>query len=104
MPVAKNSRWKALHRFGPPTLIILGVLWVVQGALAHMSSHGLIIRNLNCDAGTVKAGSTVTDTVRIINLSPLPVEVDAQPGCGCTVASVPDKPLAPLHSELERIS
>ncbi len=103
MPVAKNSRWKVLHRFGPPTLITLGVLWLLQGALAHTGSHGVIIRNLNYDAGTVKAGSTVTDTVRIINLSPSPVEVDAQPGCGCTVASVPDKPLAPLHSELVKL-
>jgi len=46
MPVANNSRWKVLHRFGPPMLITLGVLWVVQGALAHTGSHGVIIRNL----------------------------------------------------------
>jgi len=104
MPVAKNSRWKALHRFGPPMLITLGVLWVVQGALAHTGSHGVIIRNLNYDAGTVKAGATVTDIVRIINLSSTPVEVDAQPGCGCTVVSVPDKPLAPLHSEVVKLA
>jgi len=51
----------------------------------------------------VKAGATVTDIVRIINLSSTPVEVDAQPGCGCTVASVPDKPLAPLDSELVKL-
>ncbi len=99
MPVAKNSRWKALHRFGPPMLITLGVLWLLQGALAHTGNHGVIIRNLNYDAGTVKAGSTVTGTIRLINLSSAPVQVDARPGCGCTVADVPDKPVAPLHSE-----
>ena len=100
MPAARANALKAIHRLGPPTLIILGVLWVLQSALAHTPGHGVIIRNLNYDAGTVKAGSTVTDTVRVVNLSSVPVEVDAQPGCGCTVASVPQKFLAPLHSEI----
>ncbi len=104
MSVAKNSHWKVLHRFGPPTLITLGVLWLLQGALAHTGSHGVIIRNLNYDAGTVKAGATVTNIVRIINLSSSPVEVDAQPGCGCTDVEVPDKPLAPLHSEVVKMA
>lgn len=103
MPVAKNSRWKALHRFGPPMLITLGVLWLLQGALARTGSHGVIIRNMNYDAGAVKAGSIVTDTVRLINLSSTPVEVDAQPGCGCTAVDVADMPLAPLHSEAVKL-
>lgn len=103
MPAANTNRWKVLHRFGPPMLITLGVLWLLQGALARTSNHGVIIHNLNFDAGTVKAGTTVTDTVRIINLSSSPVEVDAQPSCGCTVAEVQDKPLVPLHSELVRL-
>ncbi len=103
MPAARANALKALHRLGPPTLIILGVLWVLQSALAHTPGHGVIIRNLSYDAGTVKAGSMVTDTVRLINLSSVPVEVDAQPGCGCTVASVPEKPLAPLQSELVKL-
>ena len=94
---------KALHRFGPPVLVTLGVLWLLQGALARTSSHGVIIQSLNYNAGAVKAGSTVTDTVRIINLSSQPIEIDAQPGCGCTVAEVPEKPLAPLHSEVVRL-
>lgn len=99
MPVAKNSRWKALHRFGPPTLMTLGVLWLVQGALARTHSHGVIIHNLSYDAGMVKAGSTVTDVVQITNLSPVPVEVAARPSCGCTVASIPEAQLSPLRVE-----
>ena len=103
MQPATTRRWDWLHRFGPPMLITLGVLWLMQGALAHTGNHGVIIRNLNYDAGTVKAGSTVTDTVQLIDLSSSPVEVDAQPGCGCTVAEVPEKPLAPLHSEVVKL-
>lgn len=104
MPVARATAVKVLHRLGPPTLIILGILWVLQSALAHTPGHGVIVRNLNYDAGTVKAGSTVTDTVRLINLSSVPVEVDAQPGCGCTVATLPVNALAPLHSEFINLS
>ncbi len=99
MQAARTNAVKALHRFGPPTLICLGSLWLLQAAFAHTGSHGVLIRNLSYDAGAVKSGATVTDAVRLINLSSAPVEVDAQPGCGCTVASVPDKPLAPLRSE-----
>lgn len=100
MPTNSARRFAFLNRYGPPTLIMLGSLWLLQSVFAHTGSHGVIIRNLNYDAGTVKAGSIVTDNVRLINLSSQPVEVDAQPGCGCTVVSVPEKPLAPLHSEV----
>ena len=99
MPASSTRRLASLSRFGPPTLIVLGSLWLLQSVFANTGSHGVLIRNLSYDAGTVKAGSTVTDNVRLINLSSQPVEVDAQPGCGCTVADVPDKPLAPFHSE-----
>ena len=104
MPESSTRRLASLSRFGPPTLIVLGSLWVLQSVFAHTGSHGVLIRNLSYDAGTVKAGSTVTDNVRLINLSSQPVEVDAQPGCGCTVADVPDKPLAPLHSEVVQLT
>jgi len=100
MQAARTNAVKALHRFGPPTLIMLGSLWLLQAALAHTGSHGVIIRNLNCDAGPVKAGSTVTDTFQFINLSSAAVEVNPQPGCGCTVLDVPNKALAPLHVQV----
>jgi hypothetical protein len=96
-------RFAFLNRFGPPTLLMLGSLWVLQSVFAHAGSHGVIIRNLNYDAGTVKAGSMVMDEVQLINLSPSSVEVDAQPGCGCTMAEVPAKPLASLHREVIKI-
>ncbi len=100
MPESSIRRFAFLNRYGPPTLIVLGSLWLLQSVFAHTSSHGVIIRNLNYNAGTVKAGSVVTDNVRLINLSSQPVEVDAQPGCGCTVVDVPNKPLASVHSEV----
>ncbi len=103
MQAARTNAVKALHRFGPPTLICLGSLWLLQAAFAHTGSHGVLIRNLSYDAGAVKAGAMVTDTVRLINLSSTPVEVDAQPGCGCTVVDVADMPLAPLHSEAVKL-
>ena len=103
MPAHSTRRFAFWNRFGPPTLIVLGSLWLLQSVFAHTGSHGVIIRNLNYDAGVVKAGSIVTDTVRLINLSSQPVEVDAQPGCGCTVVDVPDKPLAPFHSEIVKL-
>ena len=103
MQTAAPRSMKALHRFGPPVLVTLGVLWLLQGALARTSSHGIIIRSLNYDAGAVKAGSMVTDTVRIINLSSIPLKIEVQPTCGCTVAEVPEKPLAPLHSEVVKL-
>ena len=103
MSPVPTRRQVSLSRIGPPTLIVLGSLWLLQSVFAHTGSHGVVIRSLNYDAGTVKAGSTVTDNVRLINLSSQPVEVDAQPGCGCTVADVPDKPLAPLHSEVVKL-
>jgi len=103
MQAARTNAVKALHRFGPPTLIMLGSLWVLQAVFAHTGGHGVIIRNLSYDAGIVKVGSTVTDRVQLINLSSVPLGVGAQPGCGCTVASVPDKPLAPLRSEAVKL-
>jgi len=103
MPANSARRFAFLNRYGPPTLIMLGSLWLLQSVFAHTGSHGVIIHNLNYNAGTVKVGSIVTDNVRLINLSSQPVEVDAQPGCGCTVASVPDKPLAPMHSEVVKL-
>ncbi len=104
MSPVSTRRFAFLSRYGPPTLTVLGSLWVLQSVFAHTGSHGVIVRNLNYDAGVVKAGSTVTDTVRLINLSSQPVQVDAQPGCGCTVASVPEKPLAPFHSEVVNLT
>lgn len=100
MQAARIKVVKAVHHFGPPTLIMLGSLWLLQSAFAHTGSHGVIIRNLSYDAGTVKAGSTVIDTVQFINLSSSPVEVDAQPGCGCTVLDIPNQALAPLHVQV----
>jgi len=93
-------RFAFLNRYGPPTLIMLGSLWLLQSVFAHTGSHGVIIRNLNYDAGTVKAGSTVPDTIQIINLSSTSVEVDAQPACGCTVLDVPNMALAPMHAQI----
>ena len=98
MQAARTNAIKAIHRFGPPTLIMLGSLWLLQSAFAHTVSHGVLIRNLSYDAGIVKRGSTLTDTVQLFNLSSVPVEVGAQPGCGCTAIEVPEKPLSPLHS------
>jgi len=103
MSANSTRRFAFLNRYGPPTLIMLESLWLLQSVFAHTGSHGVIIHNLNCDAGTVKVGSVVTDNVRLINLSSQPVEVDAQPGCGCTVVDVPEKPLAPLHSEVVKL-
>lgn len=103
MPAARATAVKALHRLGPPTLIILGSLWLLQSVFAHTKSHGVIIQNLNYDAGNVKAGSTVTDTVRLINMSSVTVMVDAQPGCGCTVANLPNKPLSSMSNESVRL-
>lgn len=103
MPANSARRFALLNRFGPPTLIILGSLWLLQSVFAHTGSHGVIIRNLNYNAGTVKAGSMVADNLRLTNLSSQPVEVDAQPGCGCTVVDVPDYSVAPLHSEILKL-
>ncbi len=103
MQVARTTAVKAFYRFVPPMLITLGSLWLLQSAFAHAGSHGVIIRSLNYDAGAVKAGSMVTDNVRLINLSSVPIEVEAQSACGCTVVDVPDKPLAPLHSEVVKL-
>lgn len=99
MPIAAPRRWKALHRFGPPVLVTLGVLWLLQGALARTSSHGVIIRHLSYNAGAVKPGTYIHDTVHLINLSARTISVDALPACGCTVADIPFQPLAPFQSE-----
>jgi len=99
MQAARTNAIKAIHRFGPPTLIILGSLWLLQAAFAHTGSHGVIIRNLSYDAGVIKSGTLIHDTVYLTNLSVQPVSVDALPACGCTVADIPFRPLAPLHSE-----
>jgi hypothetical protein len=89
---------KSLRSWLPLTLIILGSLWLLQVALAHTSSHGVIVRGLNYNAGTVKPGTMVRHAVQIVNLSPEPVEVDAQPSCGCTVIESPQVAIQPLHS------
>ena len=104
MLASRTNSAQVFHRFGPPMLITLGSLWLLQSAFAHAGSHGVILRNLHYDAGVVTPGSTVTDHVRIINLSSVPLEVEAQPGCGCTVADVPGQSLAPLHSEVVKFT
>jgi hypothetical protein len=90
---------KAVQGWLPMTLIVLGSLWLLQAALARTSGHGVIVQGLNYNAGTVKQGATVSHEIRIINLTSQPVEVDAQPSCGCTVLYTPQADIAPLHSD-----
>lgn len=99
---ARQKIKRLLNGWGPVVLLTLGTLWLLQAALAKTAGHGVILRGLNYDAGAVRAGAVVTDEVQVVNLSSQPVEVDAQPGCGCTVVDVPSKPIAPLHSEVIR--
>ena len=89
---------RAVRGWLPPTLIVLGSLWLFQSALARTGGHGVFIAGADYDAGTVKAGAIVRHDLRLVNLSAA-VEVDPQPGCGCTVVSAPDRALAPLHAE-----
>lgn len=91
---------KLAGEWAPGVLLTLGTLWVVQGALAYTPGHGIIVQGLNYNAGVVKSGTVVSHNLRVINLSALSVQVDAQPGCGCTVADTPTHFLAPLHSEV----
>jgi hypothetical protein len=90
---------KAVQGWLPMTLIVLGSLWLLQATLARTSGHGVIVQGLNYNAGTVKQGATVSHEIRIINLTSQPVEVDAQPSCGCTVLYTPQADIAPLHSD-----
>jgi hypothetical protein len=84
----------------PIVLLTLGSLWVMQGALALTSHHGIIFSGTDYNAGTVKAGVTVTHDIRVVNLSSSPVQIYAMAHCGCTVVNVPAKPLAPLKGAI----
>jgi hypothetical protein len=71
----------------------------LQLAWSQVGAHGVVVRNINYDAGTVKNGTLINHAVRLTNLSAQTVSVDAVPSCGCTVADLPFQPLAPFHSE-----
>lgn len=88
---------RVLGNWLPVVLLTLGSLWLLQGAVAHTSNHGVIVRGADYDAGAVKEGATVKHSVRLVNLSAQLVRVDAQPGCGCTVVQFPQQTLKPLR-------
>jgi len=81
-------------------LITVGVLWMLQGALAYTGSHGVAIQGSDYDAGAVKSGSVISHYCRITNLSLSPVDVRAEPSCGCTLLNLPKEHLPPLSSEI----
>jgi len=85
--------------WGPGVLLTLGTLWVLQGVIAKTSSHGVIVHGINYNAGMVKSGTVISHDVRVINLSAQSVQVDAQPGCGCTLVKSPTAPIRPLQSQ-----
>ena len=88
---------KALGSWLPVVLLTLGSLWVIQGALAHTAGHGVIVQGANYDVGTVKEGAVVDHDIRLINLSDQPVTINAEVGCGCTIADAPVRPILPLR-------
>jgi len=98
-----NKARKLAGEWGPGVLLTLGTLWVLQGALALAPKRNVVIQGLNDSAGLVKSGTVISHNVRIINLSQHLVEVEAQPGCGCTVAETPKKAILPLHSGFVRL-
>ncbi len=93
-----NKAGKLAGEWGPGVFLTLGTLWVLQGALTLVPKRNVVIQGLNDSAGLVKSGAVISHNVRIINLSQHPVEVEAQAGCGCTVAETPEKAIPPLHS------
>ena len=97
MTAARKS-FNVLANIGPVLLITLGLLWIVQGALAHAKGHGVVVRDATFDAGVVKPGTVITHSVRVINFSAQPIQVDAQPSCGCTLVDNSSTTIGPLHS------
>lgn len=95
-----NKAGKLAGEWGPGVLLTLGTLWVLQGAIAKTSSHGVIVHGINYNAGTVKSGTVISHDVRMVNLSTLPVTIEPQPGCGCTSVKMSSELLPPLHASL----
>lgn len=93
-----NKVVKLASQWGPVVLLTLRTLWVLQGALALTPGHGVIMQGLNYNAGTVRVGKVISHDMRVINLSAQPVQVEAEPTCGCTIVAAPNYSLAPLHS------
>jgi hypothetical protein len=89
---------RAIQGWLPMTLIVLGSLWLLQATLARTSGHGVLIKGLDYNAGSVKTGTTISQTMSIVNLSTKSVEVDALPSCGCTVVNEPLATVAPFHA------
>jgi hypothetical protein len=90
--------------WGPVLLLTLGILWLIEGASAHMRDHNVIIQGNNYNAGMIETGKAVSHEFRLLNLSTLPVEVDTQPSCGCTVVDVPSQIISPLHSGVVKVN
>lgn len=73
-------------RWMPLVLLWLGVIWLLQVGLAQVGdSRGVWIVGKRMDLGVLSPGEVVQTAVTLVNLSVRGLEVEAMPGCGCTV-------------------
>jgi len=69
-------------------LIWMGVLLLVQGSVSQWSGGtGVVVLGQRRDLGVLTAGQHVQVGVTVLNLSGVPLEIEALPGCGCTLLS-----------------
>ncbi|MCL6476664.1 MAG: hypothetical protein K6U75_16660, partial [Firmicutes bacterium] len=76
------------RRWIPLVLIWTGVLLLAQGSVSQWSGGtGVLVLGQRRDLGVLAAGQQVQVGVTVLNLSGVPLEIEAMPSCGCTVLS-----------------
>jgi hypothetical protein len=66
----------------------MGVLLLVQGSVSQWSGGtGVVVLGQRRDLGVLTAGQRVQVGVTVLNLSGVPLEIEALPGYGCTLLS-----------------
>jgi hypothetical protein len=80
----------------PVLLLLSGCLAGLYGYLTLQEPTGTLILGGAQNLGSVSAGCKVNLRATVFNLHPYPVEVDAEPTCGCTVLDIKPSRLPPF--------
>ncbi|HET6383659.1 MAG TPA: hypothetical protein VFJ58_09730 [Armatimonadota bacterium] len=93
-----------LSRCIPALLVFAGLGLGVRGILGLVTTNGVYTAGLTENAGVVQNGSSIRHSVFFRNLTRQPVEVISEPGCGCTIADVPDRTIPAFGSASVKVT
>lgn len=95
-----SKKFKKLHNIIPGLLIVFGIIVVLQAFSPLLLQHEILIKGGIYNAGKVKSGYVIHNSIQFTNLSPFVIKMGAQPGCGCTLLDLSSDTIKPFHREV----